>query len=137
MIVAWQKQFQSDALNQGFIDYQDGVVTGLKKRPYGFEASVAEGKLETVEIHVEGSVITRLACTCDGAVEDGVCRHMVAVLLTLDEMLPQPLTFEIAEEEMVEVQLTMTRSEWEKWKQKADLAGTTPQELMQVRLKQH
>ena len=137
MIVAWQKQFQSDALNQGFIDYQDGVVTGLKKRPYGFEASVAEGKLETVEIHVEGSVITRLACTCDGAVEEGVCRHMVAVLLTLDEMLPQPLTFEITEEEMVEVQLTMTRSEWEMWKQKADLAGTTPQELMLVRLKQH
>ena len=136
MIVAWQKQFQSDALNQGFIDYQDGVVTGLKKRPYGFEASVAEGKLETVEIHVEGSVITRLACTCDGAVEEGVCRHMAAVLLTLDEMLPQPLMFEVAEDERVEVKLMMSQSDWEKWKQKAELAGTTPQDLMLARLRE-
>ena len=136
MIVSWQKQFPSDVLNQGFNDYQDGVVTGLKKRSYGYEASVAEGELETVEIHVTGNVITRLGCTCQVGGETKFCRHMAAVLLTLDEMLPQPLMFEVAEDETVEVKLMMSQSDWEKWKQKAELAGMTPQDLMLVRLRE-
>ena len=51
-------------------------------------------------------------------------------------MLPQPLMFEVAEDETVEVKLMMSQSDWEKWKQKAELAGTTPQDLMLARLRE-
>ena len=137
MIIDWQKEFGPAVLDLGFTDYQDGVVTGLKKRAYGFEASVAQGKLETVEIHVKGAVIEKLVCTCDAAKKDGCCRHMVAVLLTLDEMLPSPLTFDIVEEETVNVTVTLPKSEWSRWQKLAQAAGVTIESLIAAELTKH
>ena len=137
MIIDWQKEFDPTVLDLGFTDYQEGVVTGLKKRAYGFEASVAQGKLETVEIHVKGAVIEKLVCTCDAAKKDGYCRHMAAVLLTMDEMLPSPLTFDIVEEETVNVTVTLPKSEWSRWQKLAQAAGVTIESLIAAELKKH
>ena len=34
MNIDWQKEFDPTVLDLGFTDYQEGVVTGLKKRTY-------------------------------------------------------------------------------------------------------
>lgn len=136
MIVSWQKEFQKDVLDRGFADYQDGTVTGLKKTSDGFEASVAEGKLETVRIHAENGIIRSMKCTCDEARQNGQCRHVVAVLMTLDEMLPKPLVFEIDEgTNLVEVKLQMSEGLWKKWQALAQVKGESVETLILEQLK--
>lgn len=136
MIVAWQKEFPKEALEKGFTDYQEGVVTGLKKRPYGFEATVAQSGLETVEIHTEGSSIRLLKCTCGDSRTHGHCRHMAAVLMTLDDMLPMPLTFEVAEDvATVAVTLKMSEELWTRWQSLGQKMGVSAEELMLEHLK--
>ncbi len=136
MLIPWQDRFEKDMLMQGLEDYQDGVVTGLKKRPFGFEATVAETELRTVEIHAQNGVIATMGCSCKSGKTIGMCRHMVAVLLTLDEMLPQPLSFEVpAKGTDQTLSLTLSSSDYSKLLIQAKNKGMSIEDLVLETLK--
>lgn len=97
MQVAWQNQFEEAVLTEGFRHYQDGNVTGLKKTSTGFEAQIVDGQIQKVSMMVKNGVVEALQCSCQVAKGNQKCPHQVATLLTLDEMLPRPLVFEVSD----------------------------------------
>jgi hypothetical protein len=52
-------------------------------------------------------------------------------------MLPSPLTFDIVEEETVNVTVTLPKSEWSRWQKLAQAAGVTIESLIAAELKKH
>lgn len=62
---------------------------------------------------------------------------MASVLLTLDEMLPCPLTFDRVEEETVNVTVALPKSDWSRWQKLALAAGVTIESLIATELKKH
>lgn len=80
----WEYHFQPHILMRGWDYANSGKVTDLKKTEDSISAVVSGNEFYKVEIRLDGGVVTDAFCTCPYAVDGSWCKHMAAVLYSVD-----------------------------------------------------
>ena len=102
----WRNLFKPWILARGQEYFECGQVAELKEVGSVVTAEVSGSKAYRVEIYRSGERVIRMSCDCPHAVGGENCKHMAAVLLTLDENTAQPrMDWQTALTRMGEIQL--------------------------------
>lgn len=80
----WESLFKKHILERGHSYYISGAVGGVNKTSAGFTAVVEGTEDYEVEIALQGDVIQDMYCTCPYAEDGNYCKHMAAVLYSLE-----------------------------------------------------
>ena len=87
----WDTLFISKILSRGQQCYKEGAVVGLHRGPAEWQALVVGSELYRVNIGLERGKVTALRCNCPYAHDGSRCKHMAALLYSLDGIGPDVL----------------------------------------------
>ena len=90
-MLKWQELFPPHILHRGEDCFQNSAVWGLGRGAAGWEAVVVGTELYPVEIVIDRGEITRAECACPFAEKGKRCKHMAAVLYSMEERWPEVL----------------------------------------------
>lgn len=90
MIKEWKNYFRPHILERGLNYYESGAVTSLEQTEDGYEAVVEGSEDYQVEIEMRGDRIEDMFCDCPYADDGNYCKHMAAVLYTIEEGNMEP-----------------------------------------------
>ena len=80
----WKNKFRKIILERGEDYCYGGLVCDLKKEDYGYSAVVKGSEDYNVDIYIENDEVTDMDCDCPYACDGNNCKHMAAVLFTIE-----------------------------------------------------
>ena len=86
----WKSLFSSQILKRGFDYFEEGNVMELARTQEGYRALVAGTENYEVEISIRDEKVYDMGCDCPYAADGYYCKHMAAVLYTIEEEIFQP-----------------------------------------------
>lgn len=105
-MVDWRKQFKPWILTRGQEYFECGQVAILREDGAIAEAEVSGSNIYHVVVQRRGERVTSLSCDCPYASRGENCKHMVAVLIALEEESTAPrMDWQTALEQMPPPQL--------------------------------
>lgn len=107
-MASWRNFFKPWILARGQEYHEFGQVGELKEIGSTVFAEVSGSKTYHVEIQRKDHRVVHMSCDCPYAVKGENCKHMAAVLFSIDEKTPQPrMDWQTALAQMSEGQLRM------------------------------
>lgn len=90
-MLKWREGFDRKILERGRDSFKNQAVWGLTRGAGGWEAVVIGTEMYPVEIALDGGTVSRTECACPYAEKGHRCKHMAAVLYTLEARWPEVL----------------------------------------------
>lgn len=81
----WQQLFSDRIYERGLAYYEDEAVHSIKRTGNKITAAVDGSDTYTVTLYVKEDAVYNMTCTCPYAAKGEHCKHMAAVLLTLED----------------------------------------------------
>lgn len=89
----WRSAFQDHIFARGFEYYEDGAVCKSKKTKYGYKFKIQGTKRYTIKIKLRKLEIINMTCSCPHYESGHFCKHLVAALLCLEDILVEKMGF--------------------------------------------
>lgn len=81
----WQQLFSDRIYERGLVYYEDEAVHDIERTGNKITAVVDGSETYTVTLYVKADAVYNMTCTCPYAAKGEHCKHMVAVLLALED----------------------------------------------------
>lgn len=81
----WQQLFSDRIYERGLVYYEDEAVHDIERTGNKITAAVDGSETYTVTLYVKADAVYNMTCTCPYAAKGEHCKHMVAVLLALED----------------------------------------------------
>lgn len=80
-----QQLFSDRIYERGLVYYEDEAVHDIERTGNKITAAVDGSETYTVTLYVKADAVYNMTCTCPYAAKGEHCKHMVAVLLALED----------------------------------------------------
>lgn len=85
----WHQEFSGHIIERGLDYYERGLVNNINIYEDFIEASVYGSRVYDIKIKMKDGKLFNMKCNCPHAFEGNNCKHMVAVLFSVHDKMPQ------------------------------------------------